>query len=130
MPLTVLVPMVLLGIAGIALLLHVLGLSQRKLFGDVAEARTAWLHEFPEDMPIRLVLSHDHRAALIDTAKGHGIVWPMGADSTARYLDGAKVARTATGLRIDLPDYTAPRIDLELDAEEVARWPQLMETDP
>ncbi len=130
MSLTILVPMVVLGIAGIALLLHVLGLSQRKLFGDVAEARVAWLDEFPEDVPTRVALSHDHLAALIDTEKGHGIVWPMGADSTARYLDGATVTRTATGLRIDLPDYTAPRIDLQLDAEEVASWPTLMETTP
>ncbi len=130
MPLNILVPMVVLGIAGIALLLHVLGLSRRKLFGDVAEARAAWLDEFPEDVPTRVVLSHDHRAALVDTEKGHGIVWPMGADSTARYLDGATVACTTTGLRIDLPDYTAPRIDLALDAEEVARWPALMETTP
>lgn len=126
MPLTILLPMVVLGIAGITLLLHLLGMSRPKLLRDGAEARAAWLDEFPKDAPLRVVVSHDHRAALIETALGKGVVWPMGADTTARYLDGAEVVRTHKGVRIDLPDYTAPRINLTLDAEEVALWPSLL----
>lgn len=127
MPLTILLPMVIIGIAGITLLLHLLGLSRRATMRDEQAARAAWLMEFPEDTPLRVVLSHDHHAALVDTNKGHGIVWPMGADTTARYLDGAQITRTAKGLRIDLPDYTAPHIHLALDAGEIALWPALME---
>jgi hypothetical protein len=74
-----------------------------------------------------VVLSHDRHAALVETATGSGIVWPMGADTTARYLSGARITRTATGLRVDLPDYTAPRIHLALDDDEARRWPTLME---
>lgn len=128
MPLSILLPMVIFGIAGIALLLHLLGLSRPAVLGSVAEARAAWLREFPEDRPTRILLSHDNHAALIDTPQGHGIVWPMGADTTARYLTGAGITRTGTGLRIDLPDYTAPHILLRLDAEELNQWPGLMET--
>ncbi|MDF1669307.1 MAG: hypothetical protein P1U83_06825 [Roseovarius sp.] len=126
MPLVILLPMVFFGIAGIAVLLHLLGLSRPALLGNQAEARAAWLDEFGEDTPTRVILSHDHRAALIETPLGNGIVWPMGADTTARYLTGAQITRTATGLRIDLPDYTAPRIHLTLDAAEADLWPTLL----
>ena len=42
MPLSILLPMVILGIAGIAVLLHVLGLSRRATLSDAAAARAAW----------------------------------------------------------------------------------------
>ena len=126
MPLSILLPMVVLGIAGIAVLLHMLGLSRPAVLQDEGAARAAWLDEFPADTPLRVVLSHDNHAALIETAQGHGIVWPMGADTTARYVDGARITRTATGLRFDLADYSAPRIHLTLDAAEITRWPALL----
>jgi len=122
MPLSILLPMVVLGIAGIAVLLHLLGLSRRAMLADEAAARAAWLREFPADAPINVTLCHDRSAALIETARGCGVVWPMGADTTARALDGARLSPTRTGLRIDLPDYTAPRIHITLDKDEAARW--------
>ncbi|MGK7651735.1 MULTISPECIES: hypothetical protein [unclassified Roseovarius] len=127
MPLSILLPMVVLGIAGIAVLLHLLGLSKPATFQDEAAARRAWLREFPEDTPTRVILSQDRHAALVETPQGPGVVWPMGADTTARYLDGAQIKQTETGLRITLPDYTAPRITLTLDPEEARHWPGLME---
>lgn len=127
MPLSILLPMVIVGIAGIVVLLHLLGLSRRVVLADEAAARAAWLDEFPEDTPARVILSHDHHAALVEASAGWGVVWPMGADTTARPLDGARITRTRTGLRIDLPDYTAPRIHLRLDATEADEWPALME---
>ncbi|HKK84963.1 MAG TPA: hypothetical protein VJ942_05505 [Roseovarius sp.] len=127
MPLNVLLPMVVFGIVGIAVLLHYMGWSKPATLADESAARKAWLEEFPDDPPKRVVLSHDHHAALIDTEKGHGVVWPMGADTTARYLTDAKITRTTKGLRIDLPDYTAPRIHLTLDTDEANQWPDLME---
>ena len=127
MPLSILLPMVIFGIAGIALLLHLMGWSRPAILEDKTAAEHAWLEEFPDDPPKRVVLSHDHHAALVATEKGDGVVWPMGADSTARYLSGAKLLRTGMGLRIDLPDYTAPRIHLRLDADEANQWPTLLE---
>jgi len=122
MPLSILLPMVAVGIAGIAVLLHLLGLSRRALLPDEAAARAAWRREFPDDMPARVTLCHDRSAALIATDRGSGVVWPMGADNTARYLEGARLTPTRTGLRIDLPDYTAPRVHLTLDPDETATW--------
>ena len=114
MPLSILLPMVVTGIAGIVVLLHLLGLSRTATLTDEAAAERAWLREF---------LCQNRTAALIETAQGRGLVWPMGADTTARYLRGARITRTATGLCITLPDYTAPRIRLHLAAQEADQWP-------
>ncbi|MET4102129.1 hypothetical protein ABIE58_001557 [Roseovarius sp. MBR-78] len=127
MPLSILLPMVALGIAGIALLLHLLGLSRRAVLPDAAAARAAWLREFPDDAPARVTLCQDRSAALIETQHGRGVVWAMGADTTARYLQGARVRRVTTGLALDLPDYTAPRIRLTLSPEEAAAWQERLE---
>ena len=61
-------------------------------------------------------------AALIETEQGAGVAWPMGADSTARHLSGARIDRTSDGIVIRLPDFTAPRIRLRLDPDEAALW--------
>lgn len=122
MPLSILLPMVVLGIACIAVLLHLLGLSRRAVLADEAAARAAWLREFPTDTPLHVTLCQDRCAALIETGRGRGVVLPMGADTTARYLTGARARVGATGLRLDLPDYTAPRIHLTLAPDEVAAW--------
>lgn len=128
MPLSILGPMVLIGIAGIAILLHLLGLSRIASLNSEAAARAAWDDEFgAEDPAGAAVISHDGHAALIETRAGrHGIVFPMGTDTTARFLDGAEATVTPQGLRIDLPDFTAPHIRLRLDAGEAARWPDLI----
>lgn len=122
MPLHILGIMVIGGIAGIAVLLHLLGLSRPKRFEDKAAARAAWAEEFPEVPVNRAVLCRNRAAALIETPQGPGVVWPMGADSTARFLTGARITRTRDGILIRLPDYTAPRIRLSLDPDEATAW--------
>ncbi|MEQ9258404.1 MAG: hypothetical protein RIG84_04835 [Roseovarius sp.] len=126
MPLHVLIPMVAIGIAGVTLLLHLLGRSERAFLADEAAARRAWLREYPDAVPTRVILSHDGHAALVETAEGPGIVWPMGADTTARFLRGAHIHRTKRGLRVDLRDFAAPCIRLTLDEDEADLWPTHM----
>lgn len=127
MPLGVLLPLVIAGIGGIAILMHLLGLSRTAGLAGEHAAHAAWASEYPDDPALGLVLSRDRKAALVHTARGAGIVWCMGADTTARYLTGARITRTARGLRIALPDTTAPRIGLRLDPDETRRWTALME---
>ena len=122
MALHVLGLLVVAGIAGIALLLHLLGLSRPRRFADEADARAAWHQEFPEVPVARTVLCRNHAAALVETPQGAGVVWPMGADSTARFLTGARIVRREGGIVIHLPDYTAPRIVLSLEPDEADAW--------
>jgi len=126
MPLEILLILVFVGITGIVVLLHFLGLSARARFGDKADAARAWAAEFADDPALEVILGRDHHAALITTARAQGIVWPMGADTTARYLTGARIRKTKTGLRIDLPDFTAPHIHLTLAPDEARNWPELL----
>ena len=127
MPLSILLPLVVGGIAGIVVLLHILGLSRQAVISDADAAMAAWDDEFSTDPARATTLCRDGHAALIAAASGrHGIVFSIGADTTARYLDGAAVAQTRRGLRIDLPDFTAPHIHLTLDADEATRWPVLI----
>ena len=59
MPLHILGPMVVIGIAGIVVILHLLGLSRTRRFDSEAEARAAWEREM--DAPVsRVILCHNH----------------------------------------------------------------------
>lgn len=122
MPLDILIILVVVGIAGIAVLTHLLGLSKPKTFLTEAQARAAWLREFPDNTVTSVTLCASAQAALIMTQAGPGIVWAMGADSTARLLNGATVSATETGLTVTLPDYGAPRIALCLTPDEALLW--------
>ncbi|MEO1364365.1 MAG: hypothetical protein AAFU86_11380, partial [Pseudomonadota bacterium] len=80
MPLHILLILVVGGIAGIALALHLLGMTGADpLRGDTA--RAAWLRAYPDDSVQRVAVSADGRVARIDCAAGRGLVWRMGADT-------------------------------------------------
>lgn len=121
MPLHILLILVIGGIAGIALALHLLGKTGGPpLTPD--SARAGWLREFPYDTPTRIVITTDGRAARIETATGRGLVWQMGADTSARMLRGAQARIRRGGLMLHLPDAAAPRIKLTLTPDEQRDW--------
>ena len=130
MPLSVLIPLVVTGIAGIVLILHLLGLSAPAQLADSAAARRAWLREFPDLPPTGITLTHDRRAAVIETHDGPGVVWTVGADTTARRLTHAEIRRIGDGHELRLADFTAPRVRLSLDADTVARLSQKAKATP
>lgn len=126
MPLHILLILVIGGIAGIALALHLLGLSKSDPFTENS-ARAAWLRHRPGDSVQRVDVTQDGQAARITTQSGRGIVWHMGADTCARLLTGdatTHVGRTYTTVR--LRDYTAPKIRLQLTAQEQDDWANWM----
>ena len=127
MSLGVLIALVVGGIAGIAVLTHLFGLSERGRLASEEAARNAWAREFPRTPAGAVTLARDGRAALVATGMGPGLVWSFGADTTARFLSGARVTRTATGLDIRLSDITAPRVRLRLEADEAEAWAQSLE---
>ena len=130
MPLHILLPLVVLGIAGITALTWALGLAAPRRFATDDDARRAFAREFPEIAVHGVARCRDGSAALLDTAQGPALVWPMGADSTARLLGGVRLRRDARGLVLRLPDYTAPRVALRLPPDEAAQWEARLRTQP
>lgn len=117
MPLEILLILVACGIAGIALALHLAGLSRADPL-DEAAARAGWLRHFPDDPVDRLRLSLDGRAALVRTATGRGVVWRFGADTVARYLDDFRLREVGAGLQLRFADFGAPKLTLRLATDE------------
>lgn len=129
MPLEILGPMVVLGIAGIALALHLLGLTAPRRLTTKDEARAAWLREHPDDDIAQVLLARSGRAALITLASGaRGLVYAMGADTCAHPLKGARWQQRKNALRVGLPDFAAPHFDIALAPDELPIW--LKETAP
>ena len=122
MPLHILLPLVLLGIAGIAGLLHLLGYSRPAEIRDAAQACALWDHHCPGEAALSATVAGTGRAALVETERGAGLVWSFGADSTARRLDGAEVHSTGDGLIVRLHDFTAPAVHLRLTPSETDLW--------
>lgn len=126
MPLHILLILVVGGIAGIALALHLLGMSQAPpLTPD--SARTGWLRHSPNDVIQEVTVTRNGRAARIATDTGRGIVWQMGADTCARLLDGQQQIHLHKGtVTVRLNDYAAPRIRLHLNPDEQDDWANWM----
>lgn len=129
MPLIVLLVLVVGGIVGIAVLLHLIGLSKAKVF-DQSSARAAWLREWPQACVQDIDLSQDHRVALIHSTHGPGLVWAMGADSAARLAKKVEISPHERGLFVSLNSFDAPRIKANLSPQQVSTWRRvLMESD-
>ena len=111
MPLSVLGPLVVLGIAGVVWLVHALGLS-RPVRLDEASALAAYLREFPGESPRnpRVLLADDRRAALIFFGGALGVAQVFGDAAVARRLGPGegRLEETAAGLRLRTRDFAAP----------------------
>ncbi|MEL7092611.1 MAG: hypothetical protein AAFN94_12835 [Pseudomonadota bacterium] len=122
MPLEILLVLVIGGIAGIALALHLLGMTGAPTL-TIVQAQAAWLREFPDSVIHDVTLSPDGRAAGITDDTGRGLVWQMGADTCARRLNGGeKIESRGNRMVLRLGDYAAPRLALTLPPEDRDRW--------
>ncbi|MBM1814944.1 hypothetical protein [Pseudosulfitobacter pseudonitzschiae] len=129
MPLSVLLILVAGGIGGIALVLHLLGLSRIPPLTE-GRARAGWLREYPDAVPEHITVAASGHAALIQTAQGAGLVWAVGADTTARRLIAPRLTDTAQGLRVRLRDPAAPHITLRLTDTERQTWRAALTGEP
>lgn len=121
MPLGLLIIIVVIGIAGIALLAHRLGMSAPLEMAE-DDARARWLREWPDDPVTAIRRAPDGHAALVLTRTGPGLVWSFGADSVARRIRDAELTDCAQGLRIDLHDFAAPPVTLHLPPDDARTW--------
>lgn len=117
MPLSILLPLVVFGITGIVLLVHLTGNSRRLTFKTPDQAITHWHRQFP-DVPAQAAhLSDDGHVALIETIGMAGLVWSMGADSTARRLTpDCNMTPSPLGLRVRFHDFTAPALKINISS--------------
>ncbi len=121
MPLEFLLALVIGGIAGIAVLLHLAGRSRRCVLSpETAEA--AWLRHFPGDRVHETRIASDGHAALIVTDRGTGLLWALGADTVARRLEDFDLIDKGDHLRVVFHDFTAPAVTLALDPFERRHW--------
>lgn len=119
MPLHILGVLVVVGLTGLAVLMHVMGLTKRRKLKSAQDARAAWQREFPRVAPGSVLLCRNGTSALLETAQGPGVVWAMGEDTTARFLSGGTVQQRGRKLILHLPDFAAPRITLHLSDDEI-----------
>lgn len=120
MPLGLLLGLVVGGIAGVALLLHLLGLSRSYILMGEADARHHWARFFPEDEVMTVRVASNGKAALILTQSGTGLVRSFGADVVAHPV--ARVETAAKGLKFSFDDFGAPADIVVLRTDEVPQW--------
>ena len=126
MPLEILLVLVVGGIAGVTLLLHLTGRSRLHLLTPQT-VPGQWLRHFPDDTVIDATLAHDGHAALVRTQAGAGLLWSFGADTVARYLEDFDWIETSEGIEVQFHDFSTPRATLHLDETERQHWQHLMD---
>ncbi len=126
MPLEILLGLVVGGIAGIALLLHLTGRSRLRLLTPET-AQIQWLRHFPDDTVIDVTVAHDGHAALVRTETGAGLLWSFGADTVARHLLDFDRIDHPDGFEVQFHDFSTPRVLIHLDETECHHWRHLME---
>ncbi len=126
MPLEILLVLVVGGIAGITLLLHLTGKSRLRLLSQET-AREEWVRHFPGDAVVDVTISHDCHAALVRTADGPGLLWSFGADTVARRLLDYDWVEHLKGIQVYFHDFSTPNVLVRLDDMERRHWQHLME---
>lgn len=126
MPLEILLVLVVGGIAGITLLLHLTGRS-RQVVLTPETAQAQWLRHFPDDTVIDVTVAHNGSAALVRTETGAGLLWSFGADTVARHLLDFDRLDHPEGFEVQFHDFGTPRVILHLDDTERRHWRHLME---
>ncbi|KUJ76424.1 hypothetical protein AVO45_11540 [Ruegeria marisrubri] len=126
MPIEALLVLVIGGIAGVALLLHLTGRSNLRVLSPDG-ARAEWLRHFPDDTIVDVTLSHDGHAALLRTETGPGLLWSFGADTVARHLLDFDWLEHPKGMEFYFHDFATPHVLVHLDETERRHWRHLME---
>lgn len=126
MPLEILGPMVVFGILGIALLLHLAGQTDPLRLKNEKDVIRAWQREHPDDEVTRIHIAANKRSALLRTKEGAlGLVRTLGADTALHDLSQSQWSTKGNTLTLRSDDFSAPRIRLTLAPEEQALWASL-----
>lgn len=122
MPLSILLPMVVLGILGIALILHLKGFTKSLQFANEAEVRQHVHRLLPFVEVTSVLLSQDGKAAIVTTPELRYLIWSFGADCTLHGLTGAEIEDIPEGAHFHLHDFAAPGPKIALSHAEKPLW--------
>ena len=125
------VPLVVLaGIFGVAALVYFARSADRVRLESNAEALKMWQDICPSDPASNVLLEPSGIAALVDLDDGGtGILWASGAKVEGRILQAGALSQEGALLRIDLPDYKTPHLDVIIDEPMVRRiWLETLKT--
>lgn len=125
MPLEILLLLVVGGIAGIAVVLHLSGRSNLRVLTPDS-VRAEWARHFPEDRIIDATLNHCGHAALVRTDTGPGLLWSFGADTVGRRLFDFDWLDHPQGVHFFFHDFGAPQTLVRLDETERPHWKNLL----
>ncbi|WP_170762214.1 hypothetical protein [Ruegeria lacuscaerulensis] len=126
MPLEILLVLVVGGIVGITVLLHLTGKSRIRALTPES-VRSEWLRHAPDDDIIDITIAHDRRSALIRTETGNGLLWSFGADTVARHLLDFDWLEHPEGFEVQFHDFSTPKVIIRLDEFERPHWQHLMD---
>jgi hypothetical protein len=121
MPLPILLALVVGGIGGVVLLVHLLGWSAPRRFEDDADAIKAFALDFPDAEVKTIYLSDDRLRAICISQAGVGFVASMGTGLMTRMVaskDVKEISDTKNGMTLKLADFTAPRLNFPLKNAE------------
>ena len=118
------------GISGIVALVHFTGGSARVRLESKGEVLAMWHNEFPNEPALGALLEPSGFAALIDLEDGGtGLLWAMGDEAVGRVLKTGILDQHEDVLRIELPDMTAPHVDIKISDRMVRRiWAETLKT--
>jgi hypothetical protein len=121
---------VVAGISGIVALVHFTGGSARVQLDGKSKVLAMWAHECPDAPAIWALLEPSAFAALVDLENGGtGLLWAMGDKATGRVLKAGELAQQGETLRIALPDFAAPFIDVVIPEKMVRLiWAETLKT--
>lgn len=126
MPLPILGALVVLGIGGLVLLVHMLGGSKKRLYEDEAAAAADLKQDYPQAQIRQTMLADDRKSALFTLSDGVGFAARFGQGRLTRVLhanDLKRVEEGPDGLTIHLADYTAPRLLVRISSAQArAVW--------
>lgn len=122
MPLEILGPMVVVGIALVVLLVHFSGLSRQNKLASGQLAEDIYLANFPNARPESTFLSKDGGSALVKvSARRLGLVVAFGDRFVTRSVSIADLSltpdRSKQSISLNLDDFTLPSADFQFESE-------------
>ncbi|MEM8749727.1 MAG: hypothetical protein AAGF28_05455 [Pseudomonadota bacterium] len=132
MPLSILVPMIVVGLAAVFAAVHFGGGSKASVPMDDQTARDRFLQDYPRETVSAVMLSNKGRLALLTLEQSDhlGIVYSFGQSFVTRLIAPPTVKsvsqRSDKAVEIRLRDFTLPRLRFESD--DPAKIEQAMKT--